>query len=225
MSIDQEPPRLLDDPELGAAMRLLVSDEPTPATDARISQAIANTSLHPTLFSWARVTLGMTVVATLAFIGWKAWEHERPRASQTAVARPSDEPLRASSEPAPSEAALEPTPIEEPSEARSASDETLINESSRRSSAQRAARPSEEDLILEARRALRTNPSLTENRLSVHRRLYPNGLLAEEREALRIELLIDRGDHERARRALDRIRRDRPDSAHVARLERLLGTM
>ncbi len=219
MSMDQDPPRLLDDPELGEAMRLLVSDEPSPAIDARITNAITT---GPSRFvSWPRWLLGMSVLSILAMsggvLGWRFWRHEASTAAHESASL--EQP----------QAALVPNPVaevhsEHPEQA-TPSDTPIPASEERSSSTPQVARPSEEQLILDARRSLTTNPSRTESRLALHRRLYPDGLLAEEREALSIELWIHEGHMERARRALERIRRRHPDSAHVARLERLLEAM
>jgi len=113
--------------------------------------------------------------------------------------------------PAPS---LEPAPrlAPEPSAARPAA----------RRRAVRVEAPDELGLIREAQ-AHRGEPAQVLARLAEHRKFYPNGLLAQEREVLAVEALVQAG------RRADAVTRARafmaafPSSVHLARLRSLLG--
>lgn len=87
-----------------------------------------------------------------------------------------------------------------------------------------ASMPSEYQLILAARQALRSRRSHARNSLDTHERLYPDGTLREEREALRVELLWTMGDRAEAEAARRRFERAFPTSAHRARLDELLNS-
>jgi hypothetical protein len=56
-----------------------------------------------------------------------------------------------------------------------------------------------------------------------HMERFPDGLLAEEREAIAIEALIDLGRRDRARSRFERLRIDHPQSSYAGRLERRLA--
>jgi TolA-binding protein len=129
-------------------------------------------------------------------------------------------------------AAIDPQPERAQDETAAASVESVEvaaseeDEAPREPAQRAAARPSappEEELILEARRALDRDPTLAASRLALHARLYPRGVMSEERDALRVEILARRGDRERAREALERLRARYPGSAHIARLERIVA--
>jgi hypothetical protein len=55
-----------------------------------------------------------------------------------------------------------------------------------------------------------------------HRRRFPTGVLAEEREVLDIEALLAAGFEDRARRRARRFAVSHPGSSHHSRIARLL---
>jgi hypothetical protein len=57
-----------------------------------------------------------------------------------------------------------------------------------------------------------------------HQRLYPAGILSEEREGLRIKALIGLGRISEAKRASDLFRKRFPRSALLSRIDEMLGT-
>jgi hypothetical protein len=60
--------------------------------------------------------------------------------------------------------------------------------------------------------------------LAEHQRLYPAGILSEEREGLRIKALIGLGRITEAKRASDTFRKRFPRSALLGRIDEMLGT-
>jgi len=82
---------------------------------------------------------------------------------------------------------------------------------------------SEATLIRRARSLLTTAPAQAESVLAQHRRDYPDGVLAQERDALAIEVRIALGDREGAFRKLSRFERTYPASAHRERIRQALG--
>lgn len=70
-----------------------------------------------------------------------------------------------------------------------------------------------------ARAALRTDPARALVLTEEHRRRFPRGLLAEERDAIRISALAALGRTEEARREAESFSKDHPDSVHRDRIE------
>jgi hypothetical protein len=79
----------------------------------------------------------------------------------------------------------------------------------------------EETLLLAARRAMRSSPSRAMEPLANHARLYPHGMLAQERELIRIQALLALGRREQAEHYRDRFESAYPGSAHLSHLRRL----
>ncbi len=77
-------------------------------------------------------------------------------------------------------------------------------------------------LMRRARAALDT-PSQALALIEEHRTRFPRGVLIQERELLRIEALVKLGRSEQARAAARRFRRSYPQSAHLSRIDRLVG--
>ena len=88
-----------------------------------------------------------------------------------------------------------------------------------------APQESEVALMQRAVSALRSgNASAARTALAAHRAHFPEGVLAEERSSLEVEVLIA-SDPEAARARLDAFRQRYPHSAHRVRLERLLSAV
>jgi hypothetical protein len=82
--------------------------------------------------------------------------------------------------------------------------------------------PREGALLLQARRALASDPSAALALTQEHARRFPTGDLVPEREVLAIEALVGLGRRPEARARLDAFERRFPQSLHITRLERLL---
>ncbi len=83
--------------------------------------------------------------------------------------------------------------------------------------------PSEMELIREAE-YLRKQPSQALRKLDEHARLYPDGMLAQEREVLAIEALLAAGQRPAAEARAERLAANHPGSAHLRRVRVLLGS-
>ena len=83
--------------------------------------------------------------------------------------------------------------------------------------------PSEGALLLQARRAMASDPAKALALTDEHARRFPSGDLGPEREVLAIEALCALKRRSEAHARLDAFRRQFPQSLHVARLERLLA--
>jgi hypothetical protein len=88
-------------------------------------------------------------------------------------------------------------------------------------------------LVSKATRALLSRPRLTEPSegfdrddlalTETHRRLYPRGILAQEREVVAIEALARLGKARAAEQRASGFRNEQPHSIHESRLRGVLG--
>ncbi|HJL18287.1 MAG TPA: hypothetical protein RMH99_21665, partial [Sandaracinaceae bacterium LLY-WYZ-13_1] len=83
--------------------------------------------------------------------------------------------------------------------------------------------PEEHRLIRAARRALPAEPAAALARVREHARRFPSGLLAEERELLRVSALAALDRRVEARRVAAAFARRWPSSAYAARVRELAG--
>jgi len=81
----------------------------------------------------------------------------------------------------------------------------------------------EAEMLHRARAAMRNDPARALAILSEHRSRFPRGVLAEERDALRVEALARLGKSREAERENDRFRREHPDSVHADRINTVLS--
>jgi hypothetical protein len=75
-----------------------------------------------------------------------------------------------------------------------------------------------------AQDALGTNPALTLTRCDDHRRRFPSGALAQEREVLAIDALLRIGRAAEANARARQFAKSYPTSSHLSRIATLLGT-
>lgn len=78
-------------------------------------------------------------------------------------------------------------------------------------------------LLDAARSALATAPGQALERVAEHGRRFPSGLLVQEREVIAIEALVKTGQRDAARARTQAFERSFPRSAHLRRLQTLLG--
>jgi hypothetical protein len=83
-----------------------------------------------------------------------------------------------------------------------------------RSGAPEVAQPSETSLIAGARSSLDAAPSTALGLLSKHAQIYPQGVLSEEREVLRIRALKNLGREKDARVEEEKFHKAHPESVH-----------
>ena len=101
--------------------------------------------------------------------------------------------------------------------------ETVEPEPVPRPSASRTAERLDEGELLErARQRVRSSPAAALRLLRTHRSRFPDGTLSEERDALWVEALHERGRNDDARAAFDGFTRRYPGSVHRVHLRSLL---
>jgi len=83
--------------------------------------------------------------------------------------------------------------------------------------------PTELELVSAARRSVSTDAAHALALTAEHARIYPDGILSEERDALRIRALIGVGRIADARRQADAFHRGYPHSVHWRGISALLG--
>lgn len=109
---------------------------------------------------------------------------------------------------------------------RSAASSATLNKHST-SSATKAppgkSAPSEAALIEQAHRELSTNPSAALALTESHRKLYPQGILSQEREVVAIEALARLGKSRAAKQRVDGFRNAQPNSIHEPRIRGVLS--
>lgn len=82
---------------------------------------------------------------------------------------------------------------------------------------------SESDLLGRAQAALRADPNRALSLAAEHRRKFPNGVLAQEREVLSIEALERLGRHKEAVSRAEGFLRSFPGSAHRSKVNAVIG--
>ena len=87
----------------------------------------------------------------------------------------------------------------------------------------RTSPDAELELLRKAQQALTRMPSAAQAQLDAHARDYPDGLFVQEREMLRIELAVARGEHAQSRALARNFSKRFPGSTYQSRLELLLA--
>lgn len=77
-----------------------------------------------------------------------------------------------------------------------------------------AKKPSEAQLLSQARASLENDPAKALNLIAQHQRLYPRGVLTEEREVLKVRALQKTGREDAAEQEAREFRKQHPDSIH-----------
>ena len=91
-----------------------------------------------------------------------------------------------------------------------------------RSSAAEPAANDEYSLLAAARRAKNTDPARALGLANEHARMYPHGMLSQEREAIAIEALLALGSTAQAKARASRFAQNYPGSPHWSRIEAAL---
>jgi hypothetical protein len=219
--------------ELNEAFAAAREAQPTPTELARLRSALEPMLQTPLLTAGAgtmslSVKLGLGGLLSLLVAAAVLWSG-RGGAPEAAPSSPTPE-AHASAHPtaAPSSSASEEPLADEPASRR------LLGESAPRTpsteqahatnirpsqsiprSAATRAPPSETELLDRAQAGLSTSPTRTLRLTRKHARLYPQGLLAQEREALAIRALLRLHRLGPARARLDAFARHWPRSAHL----------
>lgn len=217
---------------MAGVIRAMRQEEPPAATDARVLEMLSSMEAQaPPIggragyWMFGGTALVALAVAIGAIVVWP--RSESPQSHETARLESPDSPLeqpeqleqlaQLEREEEPIDPPSTTPEIEEPRQAP-----VIARTRSPTSDAVPPEGPSEEELILEARRAIPRDLTRASSLLTRHARLYPRGVMVEERDALRIEVLLARGERERAVTQFERWRRRYPNSAHTLRLARML---
>lgn len=88
--------------------------------------------------------------------------------------------------------------------------------------ANKPAAPSEAAILERARRSLGKNPAGALAATQEHKRLYPNGVLAQEREVIAIEALKQLKREGEAKSRAESFETEHPESAHQRKVESIL---
>lgn len=176
------------------------------ALQAEGGGTVARASARRVLGGWIGALTAALLVAGGGTLGvWHLWRKDVP-----AVAS------RESATPAPPIAPPEPTRAAAPAIVEAVPGEAVPP----RAPPPRAARhPDELALVSRAQRALAADPARALALAERHRRLYPDGGLAQEREVIAIEALRALGRGAEAKARARRFGRRYPGSAHLPRVE------
>jgi hypothetical protein len=139
-----------------------------------------------------------------------------------AVSQPATESLRPKAVAQPQRAEEGATPVE--SLALEAPSEALKPAPSSHSSTDKASIADEMRVLDEARRTLSAGDGAATMRvLDAYRKQFPRGSFSQEAVLLRIQALVQVGDHAAARALAQRFRDRHPNSPHLRRIETILG--
>jgi hypothetical protein len=198
------------------------------ATSLRPSSELAPRFARRTKRPWLRVLLVAALIAlpaaAAAFVGYRLFVSRKAASvtsSPTAASgspparQPHPTSVAAAPSPAPSAApsavptALVPPPVAKPSSALT-------------KAPPKAAGQDEVELIGQARARMRSAPAEALTLVAEHARLFPSGVLVQERELIAIESLERLGRTAEAKARAQRFATRFPGSAHLPRLKRLL---
>jgi hypothetical protein len=145
-----------------------------------------------------------------------------PPREVAAVSQPATESARPKAVTQPQRAEEAATPVE--SLALEAPSEALKPAPSSHSSTDKASIADEMRVLDEARRTLSAGDgSGTIRVLNAYRKQFPHGSFSQEAVLLRIQALVQVGDHAGARALAQRFRDRNPNSPHLRRIETILG--
>ncbi len=207
-----------------------------PANPPSFSASIA--AGKGTLFKFGLSSLSKALVAVSIVSAGAVWwalpspNREQPERGLTPVTGPR---LESKIDPQvvepPRAPALTSSPVLEPAQAVPAPEPTApvrsvharVDDAKPSSTAARPLEnPSEMELIRRAEER-RAQPAQALRSLNEHARLYPNGMLAQEREVLAIEALLLAGQRTAAEARASQLATSHPGSAHLRRVRVLLG--
>lgn len=197
---------------------LAVSHEPPPDAAERVRARVAVQVAAPPPAavrpSWYAV-VGLGVVAVL--VAW--WSTRTPASVAPPVAAPRPVPAIVAPAPATAPVVVAPAPVEVPAPTVVAP--TVAPAPRPAQVEERDDLPAELRLIQRAQTALAAGDAAgAQSALRTHARTFPRGHLAEEREALGVQVLCASGRTEEARRAGAAFVARHPGSPQVARVRR-----
>lgn len=200
--------------EIRALLRAARDEAPGPEITARLDERLAIARATPAdpaaVPGWIAPSGLVAVLAVGLGVAWSSWDF---RVAPVSVGHSTRES---------SPVVIEATP--RTNEHSTTSDDrdqsharSTMDSMARRSS---TAKPTELELIRAARRALPGSPAESLRTVEQHRRLYPAGKLAQEREVLAVQALTRLGRNEEAEARARAFSARHPSSAHKSRVER-----
>ena len=144
-------------------------------------------------------------------------QHRRPRRPPASLEAPADRAPEPAAEPEPAEpdeeeAAAEPPPEPAASPARPKGDPA------------KKRGPTEAQLLGQAQAALKSDPNRALALVAEHRRRFPSGALAQEREVIAIDALKRAGKAKEAEKRRDSFKKTYPGSPHGKKVRSPLST-
>lgn len=223
-----EPERWLTSPEAPGAMREMLSAAQKVGPSTMERAALAGKIGVATSGLWvAPVLKGLAASALVAGGVWIAATSggpAAPKGSQHVPPAPQHLPLGLQSSEKSQEPARAVAPelapelaepvAEPPSEANAHDALHLKSQAKVREAAAMSPKPTEISLISGARSSLESAPQRALSLLSEHAKIYPTGVLAEEREVLRIRALKNLGRDKDAQAEEQKFHKEHPDSVH-----------
>jgi hypothetical protein len=174
---------------------------------------------------WHSFSLGKAAAAVLLLgaltaaayeLGYRRSKVSSPQVAPAPAPVPATMPAPAAATPAESPPEVVPPPARRPSKSRPSPASAAVDVD---------AYASELRLLRPAQMALgQSNFASALALVDEHQRRFPSGHLAEEREALRVKVLLGLDRREDARRAAAAFRARFPNSALLARIQAMLGT-
>jgi hypothetical protein len=134
-----------------------------------------------------------------------------PPVAATPTAQPASKPLALAPAQASAPATSDPLPASPEPDAPK-NDPPTIREKAREHAPVNP--PSEARLLSQARHALSSNPKLALQLIETHKQLYPTGVLAQERDVLKVSALQNLGRLDAASAAEKKFRAEHPESIH-----------
>ncbi|HET6333219.1 MAG TPA: hypothetical protein VFG30_08400 [Polyangiales bacterium] len=178
----------------------------------------------------AGIPLLVFVTAFVSTAMYRTWTRTKPAVAPLATPARFDPPPVSNVAPpevpqlaAPMSPPLEvavPPPVQKP---RSPAAPRVRNESPAKAVLSAGSPLEEARLLRAAKQALPRASQVAAARLDEHRRNFPNGVFVEEREALEVEVLFDRGQVARAERQAAQFRERYPNSNYQRRMDDLLA--
>jgi hypothetical protein len=221
VSVDRDPVRLSagtsEAPEeLRSLLEQAKQDVPTDRELTHLAAALAPLAATTTIVSATAAKVVGALVVGGALVGGGAWllgGSPRPEtgAAQPAAASATAQPASVPKQPPPES---EPIATPEPEASEVAPAPSVTHVPKRGSDVPTSSGVSEADLLQSAQAALRSNPRRALALTREHRRRFPNGALAQEREVIAIEALSKLGRTDDARGRAGRFKQQYPNSAH-----------
>ncbi len=210
---------------LALPMSVLDAPAPGPTLAPSAPAAVASSALHGVVKPWLSTALWILAGAGLGAGVHGGWERMKREAPVARTAAPLVAPVMApppvdvvSTEP--------PTAHEAPSVVHRGAAESIATTKPARRAPETSGLAQERAILDAARKSWAAGDAVAcLTKLDDHARLFRDGQLAEERDALRINALVAIGEHDRARQEADAFRRAHPKSFLLPSVEAAMGAI